>query len=1451
MVDVTSRLRLVVDSTGLDRGGRKLKDLKREAREARMQAERLRSAFAGLAGVLGAAFSVREVTRAVDAYRGIENQLKLVTASAQELRSAQEGVLSVANATGAALDTTAGLYASLERFAGDFLNTQEDTLALTQAINQAAAVSGAGVQETSNAIRQLTQGIAGGILRAEEFNSIIENMPRLGQAIADGLGVGIGELRRQVNDGLITSERLITSLQSQFGTLADEFGQASLTIGQAMQVVGNSITVELGQKLSGVQDIAVDALLFIGQNLQDLIGALQVATVAAGTFGAALAAAFAIKAGTTIATTVVQLVALEKALGAATTATALQGVALKGLQASLLRVGAIIAANPIGAIATGITVAVTAIYSFRDAIAGMLFGVRDAGAVIQAVSEVLGDRFRKSLEVVTSALAAFAGAAGQAFSTFVARAAEAVSVVRDAVMAIVPEGALETVSRFAQAVVDLFRSLGGVVFEILTDAVLAPIRLAAAALAKLGQIQLLPEGARDRIQGAADALKQLAEQSDALTGKETIQAFGEVAENIVSGVKTVADGSVEVFEEIRERAAEIAAENAESTKTLQTQQKSYDGIKKSAEAVAKVEGDRAKALEKAKNALESEKQAIKDKQFLLKAAREGERQEEIARELLRLRRAGLDIELESVRALAKQNVQLDEQLDRTRELRDETKGLFEGLGGTISDLWRKFTTEGFGALGDLGSAIGDLFKEGIGGFGKGLQDFLSNPQGIFGGQGGVQQFGQLLAGAGTVGTYIAAAQQGGRLGTDLANAIDGNGVSRDTGRFTENLGFIPALLGGLFSKASDEFARGVFSGPAGVNTFESNKPGSRNVGARDDFEKALSTVTSTITDVVGGTFAEQLAFQIENSRGFIGLRDANFRGGGDAAFVDANIAFTTKNETEALRLSVLQLLGSLQGANQELADLLKNSLDAGLGVEQAIELVATVQELTGAESNLGPFARDLKELNKRFDDAISSAKGVADAERVLIEARDAATQQLVSRFQNEVTEAQRQRSGSVLAGFGSVASGNASLLSDDIALQGSGDFTRSLRIGQFEDFFTAALQSGRSVQDLTSSLDDFRQIVLDAGGEIAALEQGFQNAIGAQRDFLNNQVQDELAQYLNGPADQLERLLEQINSRRAQIEAVGGDIAEFERLAALQLRDFFTGLTDDAVQEVESYLGLFEDATASIARNLDLSRQELQSRADSFGRYAQGFADLNFDLSQRFLAQSPREGLDGLRGRASELLGQIQQGNESAAQALPQVLNNLIGDARSAFGNTQQFAEVLAFAQSIAAQAEQASLNVQSEAERQIAALDENNDLLGEIRDILQASASTNSVLRAVTSGDVQSVDALLSLIQSGAGLTPANDNASTLSVASVLTSQLQPLMTPLVGSLDRFTQQLAPMPQLQTLTIEAIDRSAQTISGSVSDLNNTEERSELLLQKILKELENLNSGGGTTTVAA
>ncbi|MZR63864.1 tape measure protein [Alcanivorax sp. DP30] len=266
----TARLVLAVDSTDISRGERSLKRLdaaagktERETKQLTRATDQLGGAYRGLRTVLatvGAGLLVRELVQASDTYTELRSQIKLVTDSQEELNAVFAESYELANDTRGSLEGTVQLYTKLARSTEELDLANEELFTITKAVNQSFVVSGASAQEAEGAIRQLAQGMASGTLRGDELNSVMENSPRLARAIADGLGVTIGELRQLGADGKITAEAITTALLSTADSIDREFQQMPRTVGQSLQQLRNDLLVTFGQTDTSEFVSAIDDL---------------------------------------------------------------------------------------------------------------------------------------------------------------------------------------------------------------------------------------------------------------------------------------------------------------------------------------------------------------------------------------------------------------------------------------------------------------------------------------------------------------------------------------------------------------------------------------------------------------------------------------------------------------------------------------------------------------------------------------------------------------------------------------------------------------------------------------------------------------------------------------------------------------------------------------------------------------------------------------------------------------------------------------------------------------------------------------------------------------------------------------------------------------------------------------------------------------------------------------
>lgn len=225
---------------------------------------------AGAFGAIGAAAIVQQFISLADTARNLEGRLKLVTSSQQELTQTQTALFVVAQQTRVGYEGTVDLYTRLSRSTKQLGTDQSTLLQITQTINQTLAISGASAESANAALVQLGQGLASGALRGDEFNSVIEQTSRLAQAIADGMGVPLEQLRALANDGKLTAETVVGALQKQRDAVEREFGQLPVTVGQAMTLVGNSILKAVGEF-----DKATGASEFLANKIRDLATAVD------------------------------------------------------------------------------------------------------------------------------------------------------------------------------------------------------------------------------------------------------------------------------------------------------------------------------------------------------------------------------------------------------------------------------------------------------------------------------------------------------------------------------------------------------------------------------------------------------------------------------------------------------------------------------------------------------------------------------------------------------------------------------------------------------------------------------------------------------------------------------------------------------------------------------------------------------------------------------------------------------------------------------------------------------------------------------------------------------------------------------------------------------------------------------------------------------------------------
>ena len=363
------RIRIVVDSGAAVTGTR---SVERSFNSLERSANRLRQAINTAFFFAGAGIGVKKLADLADSYTTLQNRIRTVTDSQEELTAVTGELFRISNLTRQSFETTATVYARTAAATKNLGLSQADTLRFTESLNKAVALSGATATEAGNALIQFSQGMASGTLRGDELRSVLEQLPKVADVIAESFGIGRGELREYAAQGLITSKQIIEAFDEAGKKLDEAFLKSVPTISQAFDVLRNNVMKSVGE-FDTANSISVTfskTLMLLSENLDQIANGAQAA-------GIALAIIFA-KQGV--------------------------GAAISGVQ----RLTFVLATNPFVVLGVGIAAAIGYLIAFRDEISISGDGLVTLGDAATATVNVVREEFGYVGEYI-----------GQAFDTVV------------------------------------------------------------------------------------------------------------------------------------------------------------------------------------------------------------------------------------------------------------------------------------------------------------------------------------------------------------------------------------------------------------------------------------------------------------------------------------------------------------------------------------------------------------------------------------------------------------------------------------------------------------------------------------------------------------------------------------------------------------------------------------------------------------------------------------------------------------------------------------------------------------------------------------------------------------------------------------------------------------------------------------------------------------------------
>lgn len=345
---------------------RNLEDVGNTAEKAASGVDILKRAL----GALTAFIAVDQIRKYADAWASASGQIRIATKDAAEAVAVQQKLFEVAQRTRQGFTEMTDLYGRLARSGKEVGATQTQLIKFTENIGKTLAASSTSTEQARGALLQMGQALGGGIVRAEEFNSILEGAPAILQVVAnhiDGAEGSIGKLRKMMLDGKLTSKAFFDAMLAGSEEIDEKFGKASFTISQGFTLISNAFMRWIGQT-----DSALGISNSLGQAMKWLADNLDTVATAALSVGAAIAVAFTPTAITAVANAVRAL-------------------------------WAVLAANPLGAVVTSLAAVVTYLTLMRDEITVGINDVTTLGDVFRALGEQIGSAFSTLSEMASTA----------------------------------------------------------------------------------------------------------------------------------------------------------------------------------------------------------------------------------------------------------------------------------------------------------------------------------------------------------------------------------------------------------------------------------------------------------------------------------------------------------------------------------------------------------------------------------------------------------------------------------------------------------------------------------------------------------------------------------------------------------------------------------------------------------------------------------------------------------------------------------------------------------------------------------------------------------------------------------------------------------------------------------------------------------------------------------------
>lgn len=411
---------------------RSLQEIGGAAEKSANQVDFLRNMLKTLVGFL----AVDKIRQYADAWASASGSIRIATKSQEQAIAVQEELFKAAQNTRQGFTDIVELYARTARAGKELGASQAQIIQFTEGVGKSLAVQHTSAEQARGALLQLGQALGGGVVRAEEFNSILEGAPYILQVVAknlDGMDGSVTKLRKRMLDGKLTSKEFFDAFLKGSKDIDADFAKSSLTISQGITLITNALTKYIGQldEAIGFSHAFGEAAKFVANNLASIIAVIGSVSLGVATyFGLLKAAQFAsaVAGQLQFVAAVAQgkAVMLGSAEAAAQMAVAQTAASLKAAQAAEAELAATQATN-IAKLRSSVTLAEAKVAEVAATQAALVVAREEAVAKLAAANA--------NIQQARATIAAAESAGALSFALATARAATQELTVAEATRA--------------------------------------------------------------------------------------------------------------------------------------------------------------------------------------------------------------------------------------------------------------------------------------------------------------------------------------------------------------------------------------------------------------------------------------------------------------------------------------------------------------------------------------------------------------------------------------------------------------------------------------------------------------------------------------------------------------------------------------------------------------------------------------------------------------------------------------------------------------------------------------------------------------------------------------------------------------------------------------------------------------------------------------------------------